>query len=210
MPELRYIPTDQQVWIDPRTVSVAKSNTGTISFGVLQQITLTTGSPVWVKLSNELQQEFDTLSINYEFASRAEGLLSVFLDDQVVFKADERDAKAGVNSSGSISVGNITPGQHTLSLRLDRFTDAQSSVTVSGITTANTSIVRVTNQKPIANASGVPVARLRSLVQLSGQGSYDPDQKPLPLSFHWKQIGGPPVLLFGGTSLVAAELHKTP
>jgi hypothetical protein len=41
---------------------------------------------------------------------------------------------------------------------------------------------------------------LDGLVHLDGSASYDPDKKPLPLTYDWKQISGPSVLLFDPTT----------
>jgi hypothetical protein len=120
----------------------------------------------------------------------------VFIDDQVVFKADQRYAEAGVNHSGPISVGTVTLGQHVLSFRLDFFTSAQSSVEITNIVPSNTSIVYVANEKPIASAGATQEVHLGSLTYLDGTASYDPDKKPLPLTYNWEQISGPSVLLF--------------
>ena len=185
-------------WGSADGLTINKSDTGSVAITSLQglHLTLTTGSPVWVSLASNVPQAFNTLQFDYKFTSRAEGLLSVFLDDQVVFKADELQAQAGVNSSGLIAVGNVTPGQHTLSFRLDHFTNTQSSVEISNISPSNSSIIRVLNQKPIASAGTNQIVRLGSLVHLDGSGSNDPDQKPLPLTFNWTQTSGPTTLLF--------------
>ena len=190
-------------WSSLSGVSVAQSSTGAVITSNTTQglhLTLTTGSPVWVSLGSNVTQGFNTLQFDYSFAAPAEGLLSVFLDDQVVFKADQRDAMAGVNPSGRISVGNVSPGQHTLSFRLDHFTSAQSSVEISNIVPSNASIIRVLNLKPVANAGQMQKVRLGTLVNLNGTRSFDQDRKPLPLTYGWKQTFGPPVLLFDSTT----------
>ena len=190
-------------WSSLSGVSVAQSSTGAVITSNTTQglhLTLTTGSPVWVSLGSNVTQGFNTLQFDYSFAAPAEGLLSVFLDDQVVFKADQRDAMAGVNPSGRISVGNVSPGQHTLSFRLDHFTSAQSSVEISNIVPSNASIIRVLNLKPVANAGQMQKVRLGTLVNLNGTRSFDQDRKPLPLTYGWKQTFGPPVLLLDSTT----------
>ena len=185
-------------------VTFNKSDTGSVVTALLPvtgiHLTLTTGSPVWVSLGSNMTEGFNTLQFDYRFSTPAEGLLSVFLDDQVVFKADQRDAKAGVNPSGRISVGNVTPGQHTLSFRLDHFTSAQSSVEISNIVPSNVSIIQVVNVKPVANAGQMQKVRLDTLVNLNGTRSFDQDRKPLPLTYDWKQTFGPPALLFDSTT----------
>ena len=56
------------------------------------------------------------------------------------------------------------------------------------------------NVPPVAKAGSHQTVRLRSLVRLSGAGSYDPDKGPAPLTYKWKQIGGSLVTLNGGTT----------
>ena len=185
-------------------VTFNKSDTGSVVTALLPatgiHLTLTTGSPVWVRLGSNMTEGFNTLQFDYSFAAPADGLLSVFFDDQVVFKADQRDAKASANPSGRISVGNVVPGQHTLSFRLDHFTSAQSSVEISNIVPSNVSIIQVVNLKPVANAGAKQKVRLGTLVKLDGARSFDPDRKPLPLTYDWKQTSGPTVLLFDSTT----------
>ena len=198
-PEIQDVPTAYP-WNPATGTTVTKSDSGTVSITSLHGLTLTTGSPVWVSLGSNVTEVFNTLQFDYRFASSAEGLLSVFLDDQVVFKADQRQAQAGVNPSGHVSVGNVAPGQHTLSFRLDHFTSAQSSVEISNIVPSNVSIIQVVNVKPVANAGQMQKVRLGTLVNLDGTRSIDEDRKPLPLTYDWKQTFGPPVLLFDSTS----------
>lgn len=176
------------------------SSTGTVLVSPLS-LSLTTGSPVWVSFEAQVPESFNALQFNYHFNSQAEGLLSVFLDDTVVYKADERQAGAAVNDSGLISLGVVAPGVHTLSFRLDPYSATQSSVEITNIATLQTSIVRVTNEKPIADAGLNQTVRVGSLVHLDGSASSDPDQKPLALSYTWNQSAGSETLLFGANSV---------
>ena len=199
-------------WNALNGVVVTQSNTGTVSVVNTAQgigLSLATGSPVWVGLASNVPQAFNTIEFNYKFNSRAEGLLSVFIDDQVVFKADELQAQTGINASGRIAVANVTPGQHTLSFRLDHFSTAPSSVEISNITVATASVIRVANQKPISSAGANQLVRLGSLVKLDGSSSVDPDQKPLPLTFHWVQTSGPATLLFDSTTAAPSFVPST-
>ena len=184
------------IWTNPGLVTINQSLTGAVSVSTPQVIGLTNNSPVWVSLTANIPQGFNTLEFDYRFTAQAEGLLSAFIDNDVAFKADQRQASAGVNLSGRIATGNITPGPHTLSFRLDHFTPALSAVDISNIRTSNISIVREPNLTPVANAGVKQKVRLGTLVHLDGSASADPDRKPLPLTYDWKQISGPPVLLF--------------
>ena len=174
---------------------MTQSATGTVLI-TPNGLTLIPPSPVWASLTNNVTESFNTIQFDYIFTSPAEGLLSVFIDDQVVFKADQRQAETGVNHSGPISVGDVTHGQHTLSFRLEHFTSARSSVEITNIAPAKRSFIQVVNQKPIASAGITQQVRVGSLTYLDGSASYDPDKKPLPLTYDWKQISGPDVPLF--------------
>lgn len=211
MPELRSHTTHNS----PREV-ISKSTIGEVSFpkGNTDSILLKAGgsaSSTWVTLSNESDEVFDTIELTYQFTSHAEGLLSVFIDDQVVFKADERDVDflssiqplnmARTVSSGRITAAKILPGQHSLSFRLDRFSKTESSVFIYDIKTSSTSIVQVRNKLPVAVIASMHVVKLGDLITLNGGGSYDPDKKPLPLTYNWAQTDGPKVLLYGPTWL---------
>ena len=119
----------------------AKSVTGTIdeviNSGTDKLLVLTSGSPAWVQYGLNLPREMNTLKFGYKFTSNAQGLLSVFLDNKLVYKGDERLWSNTGNASGSISLGQVNPGQHTLTFRLDPFTATQSSVQVSNIQFTN-------------------------------------------------------------------------
>lgn len=78
---------------------------------------------------------------DYSFFSNAEGLLSVFVDNQVVYKADQRFTEDGINSSKEIGIGEVQPGIHSLSFRLDPFTDVQSIIEISNIQTGVLTLV---------------------------------------------------------------------
>ena len=96
-------------------------------------LSLKSGSPAWVQYEVTLPKKVNVLSFKYDFLSQAEGLLSVFLDDQIVYKSDERYAGADTVSTGNISLGAIPPGRHILTFRLDPFSALQSQVTISDV-----------------------------------------------------------------------------
>jgi hypothetical protein len=73
----------------------------------------------------------------------------------------------------------------------DGAAEAEDTVTVS-----------ILNQSPIANAGLDQIGLAGLPILLDGTGSLDPDGLPLPLSFLWTQIDGPPATLIGaGTPL---------
>jgi hypothetical protein len=56
------------------------------------------------------------------------------------------------------------------------------------------------NQPPVANAGSNQSVLVGELVTLNGSGSSDPDNGPSALTFSWKQISGPVVLLTGANT----------
>jgi hypothetical protein len=163
-------------------------------------IKLITGSPAWVSLPIEVTEPIDTLSFDYAYQRQAEGLLSVFFDNQLVFRSDERVEPAGANHSDNVSIGAIASGTHTLSFRLDAYNNTQSEIDISHIQLGKMEISNVQNQPPIANAGPNQTVRLSSLVTLNSSASVDPDQGPSPLSFAWTQPTGLAVALTGANS----------
>lgn len=67
------------------------------------------------------------------YLREAEGLLSVFFDDQLIFRSDQRVELAGLNHSDNVPIGVIASGAHTLSFRLDAYNNTQSEIDISRI-----------------------------------------------------------------------------
>src|SRR5438067_528045 len=86
--------------------------------------TLKTGSPVWVEAPITTTRTFNLIKFNYEFlsATGSEGIMTVFVDNNPVYKIDERITDPGVNTARHIPVGDLSPGEHTIGFRLDPFT----------------------------------------------------------------------------------------
>jgi hypothetical protein len=98
-------------------------------------VTLKTGSPVWVEVPITISKPFNLLKFDYEFLSTAgaQGVVTAFVDDHLVYKIDERSADPRLNTTQDIPVGDLFPGQHTVGFRLDPFTAVQSAVRISDI-----------------------------------------------------------------------------
>jgi hypothetical protein len=60
--------------------------------------------------------------------------------------------------------------------------------------------VASTTQPPVANAGPNQTVSTGTLVMLNGNGSFDPNTPPLPVSFLWTQTAGPAVTLTGATT----------
>jgi hypothetical protein len=188
------------LWPTRSGTQVFTSTTGILDYSKLNLMGLSTDSPAWISINADVTEPMDTIQFDYKFISKAEGLLSVFVDDQLVFKADERQAIAGVNESVSIPVGTVAPGLHTLSFRLDPFSNSQSVIELSNLRTGSMKVSRIVNQIPTANAGADQTVSLSSLVTLNGNNSSDSDLIPSPLTFTWTQVSGPAVTLSGAST----------
>ncbi|MBW2738248.1 MAG: hypothetical protein JRE64_05235, partial [Deltaproteobacteria bacterium] len=144
--EFKYQPVDSYI------IEQITSSTGEISQSAPSVIELTTGSPAWISFKLELENSLNVLRFGYEFLSNACGLLSVYFDDEIIYKADEKYTPSGLNSTGALPIINTTPGEHVLTFRLDTLCDESSSLRVSqpeiGLMTAtlnpNDSVIEVT------------------------------------------------------------------
>ena len=87
----------------------------------------------------DIKQPINTLRFDYQFKNKAQGLLSVFIDNQVLHKFDQRLSKnkEGVNPSHPIPLGQVPLGKHILSFRIDKFKDQPLAVEISKIRTEN-------------------------------------------------------------------------
>lgn len=117
---------------DPIASALA-SATGYIVFLSDQLIKITTGSPAWVSLPINVPEPIDVLTFDYTYQRQAEGLLSVFFDDQLVYRSDQRFEPASLNHSDNVPIGAIASGAHKLSFRLDAFNNTQSEIDISRI-----------------------------------------------------------------------------
>lgn len=175
--------------------STLQGPTGTVAYPSPGMVGLATGSPAWVSFQRATTQSFNSIQFDYQFLSRAQGLLSVYVDDKLAFLLEEGDVSPGVHHSPFIPVSSIASGWHSLSIRLDPQTADQSIAQVSNFQTGTTTIVQVQNLAPITVATAPVGARQGSLVRLDGTASSDPDQFPRPLGYSWKQLSGPPATL---------------
>src|SRR3989344_1732905 len=124
-----------------------QSETGTVTFLDSHTAQATPGSPVWFEFSASNADTTNVLHFDYEFLTvpGSEEMMTVFVDDRVAYKIDERITDPGVHTASEISVGDLTPGEHTIGFRLDPFTDAKSAIKIGnvqlGLLTQETAIV---------------------------------------------------------------------
>jgi pimeloyl-ACP methyl ester carboxylesterase len=65
----------------------------------------------------------------------------------------------------------------------------------ASVITTTFTVISQANQAPVAYAGENQFVAINSVVRLAGDGSYDPDFGPAPLSYAWRQTAGPTVPL---------------
>ena len=97
---------------------------------------------MWLDIALELAEPINVVMFDLEFTSdpAAEGLLALYVDEIPVGTVDERYVLGGPQRY-TFGLGTVDPGFHTLAFRLDAFTNTQSSVVVSNVTTGLETIV---------------------------------------------------------------------
>lgn len=96
------------------------------------RLLLGTGSPAWITSEIAIHDRVDFLELEVEFLSEpgAEGVLAVYLNDQIIGSVDERFIE-GSREVFPMGLPPIEPGMHTISFRLDPFTDIASQALIS-------------------------------------------------------------------------------
>lgn len=119
---------------------IIKSETGVVeiiqgSAGLIDYWYLETVSPVWAKMVLTFHKQINSFEFDYEFlsAAGAEGYLVIYLDGIKVGHIDERYKEVGRNRSPRFALGSIEPGDHTLAVRIDPYTETASSIKLSNL-----------------------------------------------------------------------------
>jgi hypothetical protein len=138
------------------------SSTGTIYYEpTVGEATVFTGSPAWIRFTLNVPQAVDALQFTYEFLrpSPADGVLTVIVDNQLVYSRQQSFSKAGALASGIVPLGNLEQGKHSVTFRLDPTTAAQAGVKIAGIDLgivdlSEPAVIAPTVSPSIAAASG--------------------------------------------------------
>lgn len=109
-----------------------ESDTGTIQKW-FDSLKLFSGSPAWVATVVSSTNPVNSVSFDTQFTSTngAQGLLSVYWDDQIIGSIDERVVTT--NHYSFRFPNAVANSEHILGFRLDPFTNIQSIVTVTNI-----------------------------------------------------------------------------
>ncbi len=127
--------------IDPVAAYLGASDTGfkDVQEGYIEMIT---ASPVWVTLFVTTDADSNYLEFDYDFTSDADGVLSVFLEDELVGMFYERFSLDGEQGSGKLLFGELLEaGSYLLAFRVDPLTDDASSIRLSDVSLGHMSAV---------------------------------------------------------------------
>jgi hypothetical protein len=122
--------------------TVSKSSTGTAVLDGSGGLRMTTGSPVWVVDELITDATADTLVFDAQFdgSLSGSGVLSVYLDGQLVSLVDQRQTGAGVETYVLAFPERVDPGEHLLAFRMDPTSDASASVYINNVMTGFTGV----------------------------------------------------------------------
>jgi hypothetical protein len=106
---------------------------GSVAFNGTR-VEIQTASSSWMTAGIVVDQPINFLTLDAEFisGSGAEGYLSVFWDDEAIGTIDERYVHSGAREY-LFGIVNSEPGFHTLSFRLDPFTQVSSRVVLDDV-----------------------------------------------------------------------------
>jgi hypothetical protein len=157
-------PPTEVAAVDPS--SATKGGAGTV-VATTTTLTVTTGSPVWADIEVDLPAASNFASFDYRFLSDAEGLLEVYLDDQLLVRLYETASDPeGVGTAVGPLPSAASAGRHVLRFRLENQTAASSSVELADLrfgfqpdpvrTTIDSTPTPATTPTPIPNAPEPP------------------------------------------------------
>jgi hypothetical protein len=127
-------------WSTPLDMSESRyttSDTGTVGLTEDDILSMTTGSPVWFTTFLKVTETTDVLLFDALFdpEDAGEGLLSVYLNDELIALIDEV-AVGGEPESYFFALSEpLDPGIYTLSFRMDPYGEDPASVSVSNVAT---------------------------------------------------------------------------
>lgn len=160
-------------------------------------IELTPHSPAWISSAIETAQPFNVLSFDYQFMSQGEDILSVFVDGNLVYRADQRDAESGMNHSGDVLLPSvIAPGLHTISFRVDPFGTDKAAVQITNLAMSENSTLA-------AKAGASQIVYPGRTVTLDGSASAD--SRGVALTYAWSQLQGGTTVTLSNAATSAAS-----
>jgi hypothetical protein len=119
--------------VDFNSLNILKSSTGTINITSQSTARMLTGSPAWMVLYIDTTAPINAAMFDYDFKSNVNGDLAVYFDDKLVYRTTNDFIKTGNETMDPVWLGDIAPGKHSLSFRLDPLTDQQAIIEISNV-----------------------------------------------------------------------------
>ena len=149
-------------------VSIPTANSLAAPDKVQAAATVATATPAWLVAQVTTTNPTNTLRFNWRYTSGGEGLLRVFVNENLVSQIDQRDVPLASTEPESVYVGELPAGTYRIAFRLDGYGANASGVELTGVelgqqelstAAAGVSCNTVTRQKffqPAYNAYGAP------------------------------------------------------
>jgi len=185
--------TDQNSQLTQQTeVESAITTNPSLQMSTEKWMTITPNNgPAWTSSHIEVREPFNVVSFYYQFVTPAEDLFQVFFDGQLVYSADQRVHGETIQYAEEVWVGDINPGIHTISFRVDAFGKTYSTVRISPISPALRSVLA-------AQAGASQLVYPGRTVVLNGSRSLD--SRGVPLKYAWSQVKGTNITLSNPTA----------
>ena len=183
---LGYNPPTPITHVDFSSSPVAgKSTTGTVIQNA-GEMTLITGSPVWLSIVPTNTTPVDSISFYANFSSSgtgAAGLLTVYWDNNAIGTVDERIVGEGVSYYTLPFPVTETNSTHILSFRLDPFSGVQSTVILTNVVLSEVGV-----SQPFTISVTTNFVNGSRIYQLTGQAGFDYGLQMSTNLIDWTQI----------------------
>lgn len=128
------------------------------------------GTPAWLAVGVTISNAVNLVQFDAGFTdtNAAQGLLTVYWNTNLIGMVDERTASPGLQNYSFSLPGTITEGIYTLSFRLDSFSPAASSITVTNVATGFVGLTQ-----PITLAMLLPPSNTPPVLQLTAPANYN-------------------------------------
>lgn len=178
------IPTYPSIIMDILSSPAVQSVSGTITKNPNGSLQLVTGSSVWVGFFPTLSNIVNTLSFEADFTSMngAQGLLTIYWDDMIVGSVDERLVQDGFQRYTFKFPNASSNSVHMLGFRADPFTNIQSCVVLTNITTTFSGISQKPSLAIVGSTNGLPI------YQMLGQSGFEYHIQASANLLNWKSI----------------------
>ena len=162
-----------------------QSTTGTIDKFANGSIQHKTGSPAWLATFLTISNDVNLVTFDAEFQSTnttSQGLLSVYWDGNTIGSIDERVVQGGFQHYTFKFPTAPSNSMHMLGFRLDTFTNMQSVITLTNVTTTADGVTQPFTLSIVGSTNG------SLMYQLGGQAGFEYTVQASTNLFDWTVI----------------------